>query len=240
MRRKRLPGQMSDREQMVAAMVRQYCPGGRLLDFPCGRGRLAGHLRQLGHDVVAADIDRGPFEPEDIPWHRADLDGDFGFEDASFDVVCCVAGLEHTESPYNTAREFRRILKAGGHLIVQVPNFSSLLRRTRFMIAGRLTRRGLQLIRDDEAKCGSGHLACMTGEQFRQVLATALFEIIHCRYFRLNHCTAFWGFPLWAPLATIGRLLAAVRRDPRLAEALGPTLLLHGELVLVARKPPSF
>ena len=150
---------LSDREKNVVAAMRRHCPQGRVLDFPCGKGYLSGFLADEGYDVVAADIDRDIFEPEDITWEKADLDADFAFEDSSFDIVCCVAGMEHTESPYHVAREMRRVLRPGGYLMLQVPNFSNLMRRMRFVITGRLTKRPPRLVRDDEQKTGSDHLA---------------------------------------------------------------------------------
>ena len=163
--------------------------------------------------------------------------------DASFDAVCCVAGIEHAANPYQTLREFRRILKPGGFLVLQFPNFSALLRRIRFMLSGRLTRRGLPLPREGEKTTGGGHISCLTLEQSRHLLATTLFEVVERRLFRVQRRTAFWGFPLWGPLSLVGLLQAVIRGGKGRSEALTPGVLLHAQVVLIARKagepPPT-
>lgn len=230
-----MPG-MSDQEENTALMLRRYCAGGRVLDFPCGHGFLSRHLRDNGCDVSSADIDPAVFEPKDIPWTEADLDGILPFEDETFDAICCVAGLEHTESPYNTIRRFRRVLRPGGWLFVQYPNFSSLLRRIRFLSSGRLTKHSPRLIPDSEPKADHGHIACLSLEQARHVLATANFEVVHTHFFRFRHRTAFWGFPLWAPLKLSGWLSAGRKRREGLQDALHLAVLFNAEVVFVAKK----
>ena len=43
------------------------------------------------------------------------------FVDHSFDVVLCTEVLEHVPEPVKTLKEFHRVLKPGGHLILSVP-----------------------------------------------------------------------------------------------------------------------
>jgi len=43
------------------------------------------------------------------------------FKDGEFDVVLCVAILEHLEEPIKAISEMRRVLKPGGKIIISVP-----------------------------------------------------------------------------------------------------------------------
>lgn len=48
----------------------------------------------------------------------------YPFIDNSFDLVEANHVLEHLDKPFNIMREFHRILKPGGNLIIKVPHFS--------------------------------------------------------------------------------------------------------------------
>ena len=52
-------------------------------------------------------------------------------ENKSFDVVVAGEVLEHLINPYRIVREFYRILKPNGIIIISVPNISSLVSRIR-------------------------------------------------------------------------------------------------------------
>ena len=43
------------------------------------------------------------------------------FDNDSFDIIWCRHALEHSIFPYFTLAEFRRVLKSGGYLYVEVP-----------------------------------------------------------------------------------------------------------------------
>ena len=46
---------------------------------------------------------------------------DLPFKDGEFDLVLCIAVLEHLEDPIKAAHEMRRVLKSGGRIIISVP-----------------------------------------------------------------------------------------------------------------------
>jgi SAM-dependent methyltransferase len=48
--------------------------------------------------------------------------------------------MEHLENPFNAVREFSRLLKAGGKLILSFPNYLNIERRLRFLITGLFSR----------------------------------------------------------------------------------------------------
>ena len=106
-------------------------PRGRLLDAPAGEGALSERLREI-HDVVAVDIDEAYFKLSDLPFKKVDLNQTLPFEDESFDYVVSVEGIEHIENPFSCIREFGRVLKPGGDLIISTPNIMSIKSRTRF------------------------------------------------------------------------------------------------------------
>ncbi len=116
-------------------------PCGRVLDAPAGSLWLARALASRGFAVDAIDLfpheDHGAAIPGVIRSLRADLDeGLAQFADRSFDYVVSVEGLEHLERPALAVREFGRVLKPYGLLLVTTPNVVSLRSRIKFLLFG--------------------------------------------------------------------------------------------------------
>lgn len=106
-----------------------YCKRGRLLDAGCGSGKYAIPLQMRGFDVIAVDISSGLKHAKAICEQRK-LVIDFleanvyelPFSDCSFDVVWCYGVLQHLLLNEREAAisDFRRILKSGGMLFIEV------------------------------------------------------------------------------------------------------------------------
>jgi len=111
-------------------------PRGRVLDVPAGRGALSRWLRERGFQVEACDLYPALFEVSGTPIHRGDLNSRLPFEDASFDYIVCVEGLEHIENPRQAVREFARLLRSGGRVIITVPNILNIEERVKNLLHG--------------------------------------------------------------------------------------------------------
>jgi ubiquinone/menaquinone biosynthesis C-methylase UbiE len=112
-------------------------PGADVLDCPCGYGRHSVALASLGMHVVGADRSevllaeaRRRGGAGDWPhWVQADY-RELPFEDASFD---CVANLFSSlgywgdEGDRQALREFRRVLRPGGKLVVETMHRDRLM-----------------------------------------------------------------------------------------------------------------
>lgn len=109
---------------------------GRVLDVPAGKGALALRLKNLGHEVFCSDLYPQIFQIEDTEIKFGDLDKNLPYEDESFDYIVCVEGLEHIENPSNAIREFARLLKKQGLLIVSVPNIMNIEERLKWLFSG--------------------------------------------------------------------------------------------------------
>jgi len=109
---------------------------GRLLDVPAGHGALAVGLKRLGFDVFGCDLYPQIFDAEGIEIKSGDLDARLPYDDHSFEYIVCIEGLEHIENPANAVREFSRLLKPGGTLVVSVPNILNVEERLKWLFAG--------------------------------------------------------------------------------------------------------
>jgi SAM-dependent methyltransferase len=105
-----------------------FVPGGRLLDIGCSGGGYLLEMRKLGWEVHGVEMD------PDVPrFKELGIDVRSGlaetamaeFPDGHFDVVTAWHVLEHVFDPSRVLAEAHRILKPGGRLMLEVPNFSS-------------------------------------------------------------------------------------------------------------------
>ena len=107
-----------------------HAPLGDVLDFGAGTGTLARRLAGEGsvRSVTAADLApaAGDDSPAGVRWLTADLNEPLALAEGSFDTIAAVEVLEHLENPRAVAREWRRLLRPGGRLVMSTPNVESV------------------------------------------------------------------------------------------------------------------
>ena len=121
--------------EIVIDFLKSKAPG-RVLDLPSGPGYLLRDLQQHGFSGVAGEIDEALHCFSELEYRKIDMTARFDFQDAAFDYVISIEGIEHIENHFIFLREARRVLKKGGHFILTTPNVLSLESRWNFFTSG--------------------------------------------------------------------------------------------------------
>jgi ubiquinone/menaquinone biosynthesis C-methylase UbiE len=125
--------------------------GREILDFGCGAGDLSTLLAQRDCRVTGTDISTAML---DVARQRSSgnfvqLDGDrptLPFIDGSFDGCIASSVLEYVPQPRATLAEIARVLKAGGHFVMTVPDPDHPVRRKEAWLRRLLNLPGLGVL----------------------------------------------------------------------------------------------
>lgn len=119
---------------VVSSVEANVPKGGRVLDSGCGTGNFSVGLGLRGYEVVGIDISNAMLERARLKKKKAGL-GNVEFKewdiekglaphpDANFDCVISVHALYTLREPEAAVREYLRVLKPSGHLIMAEPRY---------------------------------------------------------------------------------------------------------------------
>lgn len=122
-------GGSSDRiHDVVFEEIAREGLGGIALDFGAGRGELASRLAATGRfdRVFAADLVRFDDPPAGVDWIDADLNEPLPVPNGACDLIAAIEVVEHLESFRAVCREWARLLRPGGRVVLTTPNNESL------------------------------------------------------------------------------------------------------------------
>ena len=87
------------------------------LDIGCREGIQSRWLEKKGYKVSSIDIEKD-YEKCIV----ADANKTLPFKDNSFDLIWCSEVIEHLDNPEENLKEFKRVLKKEGQMILTTPN----------------------------------------------------------------------------------------------------------------------
>ena len=121
------------REAWLERALKQIPPGSRILDAGAGElkyKKFCSHLDYVSQDFAQYDGKGDAAGLQMGSWDQSRLDvvsdiSSIPEPDASFDAIMCIEVFEHLPNPLLALKEFTRLLKTGGQLILTAP-FCSL------------------------------------------------------------------------------------------------------------------
>src|SRR5215471_5798075 len=186
---------------------------GTLLDVPAGEGALAARLIAAGFKVQCCDLYPEIFRLSGVEIQAGDLNKELPFADRGFDFITCLEGLEHIENPQQAMREFARLLRPGGTLIVSVPNILNIEERLKWLVHGYtshfkpITRPAIERLRAEYGNREeiAAHVNPIGYSELRYILEKNGFELTGV--YRDKPKARAWLF--W-PIVAIIRLIAKI------------------------------
>jgi ubiquinone/menaquinone biosynthesis C-methylase UbiE len=102
----------------------------RILDLGCGAGANSNELHKLWPlaEIHGIDIQQNSTLPEFIRFAKVNLnEGLLPYPDGSFDAIIFSHVVEHLRNPLAVTTEINRVLRTGGELYMEAPNWTSTL-----------------------------------------------------------------------------------------------------------------
>ena len=135
----------AQRKERIARAVVPFIDGRRrpeirVLDASCGGGSFVKFFRELGVQVVGADISvnairRAKSANPQVPFVAASAEEALPFKDGNFDVVWFGETLAQLFDGHNALSEFNRVLKPKGRLILTTP-YHGLIKNSALILFG--------------------------------------------------------------------------------------------------------
>lgn len=116
----------------------------KILDVGCGIGYLFGEIRKKNKKCQLTGIDFNINVAKlSVPGCKFKVEDctQLSFKEDSFDVVYALDSLEHIERIDVAVEQIKRVLKAGGKLIITGPTESSFYKFCRFLLKGTFSKK---------------------------------------------------------------------------------------------------
>ncbi len=106
-----------------------------VVDFPAGNGITSRIVQEVGGIPRPFDLFPEYFNIDGLICERANIMEGIPMKDNAADIIICQEGIEHFSDQFKSLKEFNRILKKGGSLIITTPNYSNLRSRMSYFLA---------------------------------------------------------------------------------------------------------
>jgi len=212
----------------------------RILDLPCGQGGFVARCLLGGRDARGADA-QDLFRLDPARFVLADMNEPLAIEDASFDAVVSIDGIEHIERPFDFVGECHRILRPGGVFVVATPNVTALRSRWRYFWTGFHNKAKIPL--DERRPTHMHHINMISFPEIRYMLHRIGFEVTELLTNRIKPVS--WVYAPFAPLSYLFTHLALIQEEPdksyhplfrEIIRQMHTREILFGETMIVAAR----
>ncbi|MGZ3743017.1 MAG: class I SAM-dependent methyltransferase [Pseudobdellovibrionaceae bacterium] len=104
------------------------------IDLPAGNGETSQFLLDNGYAVHAFDLFPQFFNEKRIKCEYCDITEGIPLENELADLIICQEGIEHFPDQLSAFKEFNRVMKDQGTLIITTPNHSNLKHKLSYLL----------------------------------------------------------------------------------------------------------
>lgn len=186
-----------------------------VIDFPAGNGVTTEILLELDAKVEPFDLFPEYFMLKNIECKRADIMDKIPAADNYADWVVCQEGIEHFSDQLKAFKEFSRILKIEGKLLITTPSYSNLSAKLSYLLFESETLKQMPPNEIDDIWMSDksitkelyhGHIFLLGVQKLRILAKLAGFRIKEIRYIRISKSSLFL-FPFLYPFIFISSYL---------------------------------
>ena len=186
-----------------------------ILDVPAGSGATTEILQELGAIVKPYDLFPEYFMLKNIECQRADIADRIPVEDKHADMLICQEGIEHFSDQLKALKEFNRVLKKNGRLIITTPSYSCLSAKISTLLFESESSKQMPPNEIDDIWMSAkvitseiyyGHIFLIGLQKLRTLSRLAGFKIKEIKYTRLSKGSLFL-FPFIYPFIFISSCL---------------------------------
>lgn len=106
----------------------------KVINFPAGNGITTRILKEIGSQPLAFDLFPEHFSIDGLECKRANINEGLPIGDREADALICQEGIEHFSDQIGSLKEFNRVLKPGGLLLITTPNYSNLQSKLSYLL----------------------------------------------------------------------------------------------------------
>jgi len=199
-----------------------------VIDIPAGNGATSEILLNLGAEVKSFDLFPEYFMLKNIECNRADIIDEIPVNDNYADMLICQEGIEHFSDQLKVFKEFNRILKNQGRLILTTPSYSHLSAKFSYLLFESEASKLMPPNEIDDIWMSDksitneiyyGHIFLIGLQKLRILGKLSGFKINKIKYVRLSKGSLFL-FPFFYPLILLRSFSAYyrnIRKDKNLS-----------------------
>ena len=204
----------SDNPKSVKFYVKKYLDNQKnelrnkiVLDIPAGNGVTTEILLENGALVEPFDLFPEYFMLKNIECKRADIVDRIPVNDKHADMLICQEGIEHFSDQLKVFKEFNRVIKTNGKLLITTPSYSNLAAKFSYLLFESEINKKMPPNEIDDIWMSDknisreiyhGHIFLIGLQKLRMLAKLSGFKIMEIKYLRLSKASLFL-FPFFYP-----------------------------------------
>jgi ubiquinone/menaquinone biosynthesis C-methylase UbiE len=201
-----------------------------VLDIPAGNGGTTELLIENGAKAEPFDLFPEYFFLENIECKRANIAERIPVDDNHADLVICQEGIEHFSDQLKAFKEFNRVLKMKGELLITTPSYSCLASRFSYLLFESETNKHMppneinDIWMSDKSISNEiyhGHIFLIGLQKLRTLAKLSGFKIKEIKYIRLSKgsLVLFPIFYLFILISSYLRYYRNIRKNKEIPES---------------------